>query len=117
MKKVIFLLSVIGLSIIVGCKENKSESKINENENEFEFIDTLIRKSEESFVTVTRANQKSDSSINKKVEKTVKQITTLKEEVKQLKQENNELKNKINDANDVGQPFRLLPVSNGQNNR
>jgi peptidoglycan hydrolase CwlO-like protein len=115
MKKLVFLLSVVGLTIIVGCKEDKTEVKINANE--FEFIDTLIRKSEENFVTVTRANQKSDSSINKKVEKTVQQITSLKEEVKQLKQENNELKAKINDINDVGQPFRLLPVSNGKDNR
>ena len=101
--------------MIMGCESNKQESK-NE-ENTYESIDTILRRNEENFISISRASEKSDSSITKKVEKTVKQINTLKEEVKQLKEENNELKIKVDDANDVGKPFQLLPVSNGKDNR
>ena len=98
-----------------GCESDKQEIKIEKNE--FETIDTILRKSEENFTTVNRASQRSDSSISEKVEKTVKQINTLKEEVKQLKEENNELKTKVDDANNAGKPFKLLPVSNDKENR
>ena len=108
-------ITFIFCSMIVGCNQDKQE--IKSSENELQNIDTILRRSEENFVTVNRANQKSDSSISNKVTKTVKQINTLKEEVKQLKEENNELKIKISDANDAGKPFQLLPVSNGQDNR
>lgn len=109
------IISCILILMILGCGSNKPEIKINENE--FQELDTIIRRNQENFVTVDRASKKSDSSISKKVEKTVKQINTLKEEVKQLKEENNELKIKVDDANDVGKPFQLLPVSNGKDLR
>ena len=116
MKKIInFTILYLLFIVIIGCKSNKQENKINETE--FQNIDTILRSSEENFNSVSRANQKSDSSISKKVEKTVNQINTLKNEVKELKKENNELKTKINDANDVGEPFQLLPVSNDKDNR
>ena len=113
-KKLTILTTILVLSIIGGCDENKQT--IKQNENGLESIDTILRRSEENFVTVSRANEKTDSSISNKVTKTVKQINTLKEEVKQLKEENNELKIKVSDANDAGKPFQLLPVSNGQDN-
>jgi len=113
--KIKFTISFLLFLIIIGCKSNKQE--INTNENELQNIDTILRRSEENFTSVNRANKKSDSTISKKVDKTVNQINNLKNEVKKLKEENNELKIKINDANDVGKPFQLLPVSNGENNR
>lgn len=116
MKKILIVcLTSILLSSIWGCKSNKQE--IKSKENGFESIDTILQRSEKNFDAVSRANKKTDSSISNKVEKTVNQITNLKQEVNKLKQENNELKIKINDANDVGKPFKLLPVSNGQDNR
>lgn len=102
-------------TMILGCKSNKQEIKIEENG--LESIDTILRRNQENFATVSRASEKSDSSISKKVEKTVNQINSLKEEVKQLKEENNELKAKVDGANDVGIPFQLLPVSNNKDNR
>ena len=113
MKNIIitYLLSVL----IIGCESNKSIPKINENE--FQQIDTILRRNEENFATVIRANQKSDSSISKKVEKTLTTINNLQSEVQQLKAENNELKAKVDDAVDVGKPFQLLPVSNSKDNR
>ena len=109
-------LTVVGFIFltILACRSNNQEIKINENE--FQSLDTILRRSEENFIAVNRTNQKSDSSISKKVEKTVKQINTLKEEVKQLKEENNDLKIKVNDAADAGKPFQLLPVSNSKDN-
>lgn len=110
-----FKLSIILSFMIIGCDSNKPETKIEENG--LESIDTILRRNQENFVTISRASEKSDSSISQKVEKTVTQINTLKNEVKQLKEENNELKAKVDDANDVGKPFKLLPVSGGQDNR
>ena len=116
MKKSFKLSIPIILSlIIVGCNQHKQEIKTSENE--FQSIDTILRRSEENFVTVNRANQKSDSSIQNKVDKTVKQISTLKEENTKLKKENETLKDKLDDATDVGKPFKLLPVSDGKDNR
>lgn len=108
---VALLLSVA----MIGCESTNKEIKIEENE--FKSIDTILRRSQENFVLVNRASKKSDSTISKKVEKTVNQIKTLNEEVKELKKENNELKTKVNDFNDAGEPFRLLPVSNNKDNR
>lgn len=113
MKNIIitYLLSVL----IMSCQSNKPIPKIYENE--FNQIDTILRRNEENFTSVNRANQKSDSSISKKVEKTLNTINNLQIEVKQLKAENNELKTKVDDAVDIGKPFQLLPVSNSKDNR
>lgn len=115
MRRANLKIAIILSLAIFGCNPNKSEIKIENNE--FESIDTILRRSEKNFIAVNRANEKSDSSISKKVEKTVNQISTLKNEVKQLKEENNELKIKVNDANDAGEPFKLLPVSGNKENR
>ena len=101
--------------LVIGCNSNNTP-KI-ENDETIKKLDSIINQNEQNLVTLNQANQSSDSSINQKVEKTVKQITTLKTEVKQLKKENNALKTQLNDANDAGRPFKLLPVSNGQDNR
>lgn len=110
MKK-LYLLSLLAM---LGCSSN--ETKIEENET-FKALDSVIEQNKKNIVTVDIASKKSDSSITKKIEKTVKQINILKEENKQLKKENNDLKIKLNDATDVGKPFKLLPVSNGEDNR
>jgi uncharacterized coiled-coil DUF342 family protein len=89
----------------------------NIQENETQSIDSILEQSQKSFVSADSVGRKSDEFINRKVTKTVKQITTLKEEVKTLKAENNELKVKLDSVDDVGKPFQLLPVSTGKNNR
>jgi len=101
--------------LAIGCNSNNT-SKI-ENDETIQKLDSIINQNEQNLTTLDQASKASDSSINQKVEKTVKQITTLKEENKQLKEENNALKDKLNDANDAGKPFKLLPVSNSENNR
>jgi cell division protein FtsB len=113
MRKINIILLLFVLTI--GCKSTNKEIKIEENE--YKNIDTILRRSEENFIAVNNASKKSDSTISKKVEKTVNNITSLKQEVVQLKEENNELKTTVNDFNDAGKPFILLPVSSNKDNR
>jgi TolA-binding protein len=101
------------LIFLVGC----SSPEVKTESNETQAIDSILEQSERSFVTADSVGRESDEFVNSKVTKTVKQISTLKEEVKTLKAENNELKTKLDDAVDAGKPFQLLPVSNGKNNR
>ena len=99
------------LILLVSC----GSPGTNIQENETQSIDSILEQSQKSFVSADSVGRKSDEFINRKVTKTVKQITTLKEEVKTLKAENNELKVKLDSVDDVGKPFSLLPVSNDQN--
>lgn len=99
---------------LIGCN---SETKPDVEVENISSIDSLIIQSQKNLISLDSASKSTDSSISGKVEKTVKQINTLKQEVTQLKQENNELKVKINNSNDVGKPFKLLPVSNSQDNK
>ena len=101
------------LIFLVGC----SSPEVKTESNETQAIDSILEQSERSFVTADSVGRESDEFVNSKVTKTVKQNSTLKEEVKTLKAENNELKTKLDDAVDAGKPFQLLPVSNGKNNR
>lgn len=107
-------LLFVFLILLVGC--DSPETNIQDNETP-QAVDSILEQSQRSFVTADSVGRESDQFINTKVAKTVKQITTLKEEVKTLKAENNELKVKLDDAVDAGKPFQLLPVSNGKNNR
>lgn len=105
-------LLFVFLILLVGC--NSPETNIQDNETP-QAVDSILEQSQRSFVTADSVGRESDQFINTKVAKTVKQITTLKEEVKTLKAENNELKVKLDSVDDVGKPFSLLPVSNDQN--
>ena len=104
-------LLFILLILLVSC--GSPETNIQNDENQA--VDSILEQSQRSFVTADSVGRESDQFINTKVAKTVKQITTLKEEVKTLKAENNELKVKLDSVDDVGKPFSLLPVSNDQN--
>lgn len=108
MKQLLFVF----LILLVGC--DSPETNIQDNETP-QAVDSILEQSQRSFVTADSVGRESDRFINTKVTKTVKQITTLKEEVKTLKAENNELKVKLDSVDDVGKPFSLLPVSNDQN--
>lgn len=101
---------------ILGCNSNNEINKIEINETDTN-IDSIINQSKQNLVIVDKASREGDSSISKKVEKTAKQINNLQATVQQLKRENNELKVKVDDHDDLGKPFQLLPVSGGQDNR
>lgn len=104
--KNLILLSLI----LIGCNGNKPKTE-NSYETDVK-IDSIIQQSQKNISTVDSTNKKSDSTITGKVEKTIKQISSLKEENKKLKIENNVLKVKLNDIDNSGKPFELLPVSN-----
>lgn len=103
MKYLITLLAVL----LIGCGAH--ETKIENNHTE---LDSILTKSQQHTDIVNGANQKSDSLIGQKVEKTVQKIGQLETQVKELKAENNELKIKLNDATDNGKPYSGLPISN-----
>lgn len=107
--------SVLFLLALLGCT-SPSETKVENNEA-FKAIDSIIGESQKNLLSLDSTSKRTDSTITGKVDKVVKQISTLKEENTKLKQENEVLKDKLNDAVDVGKPFKLLPVSNGENNR
>ena len=104
MKKILIIFSML----LASCVSNNTKIETDE---EFKNLDSIIQESQKNLTSTSEASKRSDSSISEKVEKTVKQITTLKQEVKTLKQENNALKTQLNDNVSSGQPFKLLPVS------
>jgi peptidoglycan hydrolase CwlO-like protein len=103
-----YIIALVTL-LFVGCKNLKTDkTELNEHSE----LDSILTKSQKNLTIVSGANQKSDSLVTGKVEKTVQKIQNLETEVKQLKAENNELKDKLDDAtNDDGKPFKLVPVS------
>lgn len=109
MQRFLFIL----LILLVAC--SSPETNIQGNENQA--IDSIIEQSQRSFITADSVGKQSDSLINQKVTVAVKQINTLKETVKTLKEENNDLKIKLDSVDDVGKPFKLLPVSASKDNR
>ena len=101
--------------VVLGCS-SPTETKINENET-FTNIDSIIGESQKNLLILDSTSKRTDSTITGKVEKTVKQISTLKEENTKLKKENEVLKDKLDDISNGGKHFELLPVSGGKGNR
>lgn len=101
MKKIL-LLSLLFL----GCSTNETEVDLS-----VDLTDSVLVKSQENLTKASEINKQGDSSITGKVEKTAQKIEVMEKQITKLKQENNELKTKLNDANDAGEPFELLPVS------
>jgi len=101
MKKIL-LISLLFL----GCSTNETEVDLS-----VDSTDSVLVKSQENLNKANEINKQGDSSITGKVEKTVQKIQVMEKQITELKQENNELKTKLNDVNDAGKPFKLLPVS------
>lgn len=74
-------------------------------------VDTLLERSKNSISSVGTTTLKSDSVLVKRVEKTVTKIENLNHEVKVLKKENRELRARLNDSDNIGGHFGLLPIS------
>ena len=107
--------SLLLLTLVLGCSSpNQTEIKQDET---YSTIDSIIGQSQKNLIVLDSTSKRTDSTITGKVEKTVKQISTLKEENTKLKKENESLKDKLDNATDVGKPFKLLPVSDGKDNR
>lgn len=106
--KITYLVLIL---LLVSCSTYKTEN-YDERNNLKTSIDSMIEQSQKGILSADSAIKKSDSTITGKVEKTVEQITALKSENKQLKIENHVLKAQLNDINNSGEYFELLPVSN-----
>lgn len=102
MRKFIFIISII----LISCRDNEP-LRTSTNVN----VDSLLKKTQQTFESAKIANANGDSSISGKVEKTVQKIRVMEAQITELKQENNELKDKLNDVNDAGERFDILPVS------
>lgn len=85
------LIYALLLLTVLGCTREPQISKLEIDETNSN-TDSVIAQSERHLVDAYEAIEGSDSTIERKVTNTVKQITTLKKEVKQLKEENNVLK-------------------------
>lgn len=92
--------------LFLGCSTNEIEVDLS-----VDSTDSVLVKSQENLTKANEINKQGDSSITGKVEKTVQKIQVMEKQITKLKQENNELKTKLNDVNDAGEPFKLLPVS------
>ena len=113
LKKYFHLFLII---TIASCNNGVDNKKTNQTQD-YSYLDRLIKKNSVTNDSMSNAVKNSDSSITKKIEVTVKQIDKLEKEVKVLKKENNELKNIIDKSDDVGKPFKLMPISDSKDNR
>lgn len=110
--------AIYTLTIIMIACNNPTDFSTNAIKDKYEKLDSVLLKSENSITLVGKANQQSDSAISKKVEKTVKKIEVLHNEVVVLKKENNELRAKLGDTVvRVNKHFNLLPVSESDNDK
>jgi hypothetical protein len=109
-------LLIILIPLIYGC-QNTTAQKIDSSIEEDRKFEQLLNKVETNTKISLQAQVEASKEQTKIVEQTVSKITTLKAEVKTLKEENNAFKVKIDSNTAVGKPFKLLPVSNDQNNR
>lgn len=100
-------LYILTLTFLFSSCDNDDSIKTSNNVD----VDSLLEKSKKTFETAIEANKNGDSSITGKVDNTVKKIAVMEQQITELKEENNELKDKLDDANDVGERFELLPVS------
>jgi len=73
---------VLTLVLLTGCAQSP-DIKIENNET-----DSLLIKSKETIVTTSSVSKRSDSIVNKKVNKIVLEIKSIKEENSTLKDEN-----------------------------
>ena len=115
--KVIKTVIYISTIVMIACN-NPSDFSATAVKDKYEKLDSVLIKSKSNITSVGRANQKSDSTISTKVEKTVKKIEVLHNEVVVLKKENNELKAKLGDTVvRVNKRFNLLPVNESDDSK
>lgn len=112
MKKILFLLVVL----FVSCKNRQTESVSLSSDSTFLEIIQLSSKN----MSLSDTMQKSaDKQTSKVINKAAETITTLKVENGKLKKELNEVTKKLDDITNSnnGVQFKLLPVSDGKENR
>lgn len=118
MKRILTIIS--GAVVIIALSKNQikdfAQKYINSDtvivtENVVVEIDTAMKNSMMNIQSVGETFIRSDSVINKRVEKTVKKIEKLNHTVNVLKKENSELRARLNDTDVVNGHFGLLPIT------
>ena len=116
MKYLAFVILFAGCTTITA-----QDDKAAAEEREF---NDLVKKTSNnldlSLATQAQASEKQTKIVNETVSKITAlkaEVETLKEENNVLKEENNVFKDKLDSNAAIGKPFKLLPVSNGKDNR
>lgn len=109
------ILYLIPLLFLVSCDSDEVEN-IKKTLTNYEAADTLLQRSKDRMVEVSKLAGQTDSVISTRVDKTINKIQNLNHEVKQLKKENRELRSRL--GNDDDGKFKLLPIdkSSGSDN-
>lgn len=108
---IVIMIMFLSTCLIIGqipSKEAKNEAEFLQLLNQAKVVETKNK------VAIAEA----DNKTNKMIDKTAKQIVSLKQEVKQLKTELNEANKKLDSISnpDANIKFELLPVSSGKEN-
>jgi hypothetical protein len=101
------ILYTVPFILFASC-DSKEVKNLKKTLTSYEATDSLLQKSKDRMVEVSKIAGKSDSVITVKVDKTVNKIQNLNHEVKVLKKENRELRSRL--GNDDDGRFKLLPI-------
>lgn len=104
--KTTFLILLFSGMLFIGQK-TKSPIVVNDDK-EFE---QLMKDFHQTMAKNKVVQQKADSTKDVIIVETSKKITELAKENKELKIELNEVKDKLDNLNDTGRSFELLPIS------
>lgn len=104
--KTTFLILLFSGMLFIGQK-TKSPIVVNDDK-EFE---QLMKDFHQTMAKNKVVQQKADSTKDVIIVETSKKITELAQENKELKIELNEVKDKLDNLNDTGRSFELLPIS------
>ena len=120
-------LILLSLLAFIGCTKSRADTNTAEDESEslqasisnskIIDVDNLIKKNVRTKYIADSLSRSSDLAINKKVDEQVRVVTVLKYKVVELKQTNNVLKVEINNLDDIGKPYKLLPISDNEDYR
>lgn len=105
--KTTFLILLFSGMLFIGQK-TKSPIVVNDDK-EFE---QLMKDFHQTMAKNKVVQQKADSTKDVIIVETSKKIIELAQENKELKIELNEVKDKLDNLNDTGRSFELLPISN-----
>ena len=104
--KTTFLILLFSGMLFIGQK-TKSPIVVNDDKG----FEQLMKDFHQTMAKNKVVQQKADSTKDVIIVETSKKITELAKENKELKIELNEVKDKLDNLNDTGRSFELLPIS------
>lgn len=101
------ILYTVPFILFASCDSNEVKN-LKGTLTSYEATDSLLQRSKDRMVEVSKIAGKSDSVISTNVDKTVNKIQNLNNAVKVLKRDNRELRSRL--GNDDDDKFKLLPI-------